>query len=46
MKKYITPEIEMTTLTTEDVITASQTTVMWKEEAGEYWVGAAGDWWS
>ena len=46
MKKYTTPEIEITALATEDVITVSQTTVMWNAEEGEYWVGGASDWWS
>ena len=46
MKTYITPKMEMTTLVTEDVITVSQPTVEWNEAAGEYWVGAASDWWS
>ena len=36
----------MAVLASEDVMTASQTTVMWNADAEEYWVGAAEDWWN
>ena len=45
MKNYVSPKLSMILPTAEDILTVSPVTVVYNEEAGEYWVGGSADWW-